>query len=171
LRIDGKNISHSTTSSSQSPRSYSGFNMGTDSDGYNDFEGYLDEFFVYDRYLSDADVDAIYLATKTGKISENVVFQNRTVSDGMYIWNVKATDSHDQVGWQSTNNTFFAGISAPDIKTIMGSSDSWSWGNPFIESGDVISGSSDSWTWREYEYGSGRKIPNGTFESWKWIDE
>jgi len=125
LRIDGVDIPVYSTVNTSAPPSFDGILIGSaDGSGSYDYEGYLDEFAVFNRYLSDAEVDAIYNARNTEKYSMQAVFQNRTLAEGDYLWNVKATDKYSQVGWAASNNTFWVGNKAPVVSSVVLSSTS-----------------------------------------------
>ncbi|HIJ01222.1 TPA: LamG domain-containing protein, partial [Candidatus Woesearchaeota archaeon] len=120
LRIDGVDIPVYSTVNTSAPPSFDGILIGSaDGSGSYDYEGYLDEFAVFNRYLSDAEVDAIYNARNTEKYSMQAVFQNRTLAEGDYLWNVKATDKYSQVGWAASNNTFWVGNKAPVVSSVV----------------------------------------------------
>src|SRR3989339_76146 len=120
LRIDGVDIPVYSTVNTSAPPSFDGILIGSaDGSGSYDYEGYLDEFAVFNRYLSDAEVDAIYNARNTEKYSMQAVFQNRTLAEGDYLWNVKATDKYSQVGWASSNNTFWVGNKPPVVSSVV----------------------------------------------------
>ncbi|MFH1591469.1 MAG: LamG domain-containing protein [archaeon] len=80
------------------------FTIGADGDDYDwGFNGTIDEVAVWNRSLNSSEVLALYNFTRTTYFP---IFQNISVSDGSYMWNVLSYDDKGQWGWASNNATF-----------------------------------------------------------------
>ncbi len=84
-----------------------------DSSSSNDFQGYMDEVAIWNRTLSSSEIQDLYSYTKT---SFYPVFQNKTVNEGSYVWNVLAFDNDSSSDWSESNYTFTYDSSGPTIQ-------------------------------------------------------
>ncbi|MEM5871252.1 MAG: LamG-like jellyroll fold domain-containing protein [Candidatus Aenigmatarchaeota archaeon] len=81
------------------------------------FNGTIDELAIYNRVLSQEEVEEHYNRMLEKIVSVNLTIEN--VPDGTYVWNCLAYDNESKSSWAGDNSTFYVDLySPPDVINI-----------------------------------------------------
>jgi len=132
------------------------------------YDGYLDEFIIWNGSLSSEQLTQIYQAGIAGH-SLNNISSDETNTNENWTACVTPSDGYDDGTTVCSNDLITIGIK--NLQSMVGNSTNWTWNDPETGGQTIRSGTPYNWTWRLYESGSGRQIINGTAINWTWIDE
>ncbi|MBN2042309.1 MAG: LamG domain-containing protein [Candidatus Aenigmarchaeota archaeon] len=114
IYVDG--VVGSVNSSVGAPLSASVYNLSIGRLGSHDsryWGGMIDEVAIWNRTLAANEIMDIYSYSLTKFYP---VFHNKSVSEGLYKWNVLSFDNDSNSGWSDSNYTFAFDSSAPALQ-------------------------------------------------------
>lgn len=117
LFIDGVNVDENSVSGAVNADDNSPFVIGATQGGANGVNATMDEIFVLNKSLSEAEVASWCNVTKNYKVN----FTIDTIPDGTYVWNVNATTLGDTSNFATSNFTYTIGTTTefPDISSLI----------------------------------------------------
>ncbi len=115
LFIDGDNSSVSYDGSFSTKSDFYGYGIlvGSHYAGYSQTDSLFDEFAIYSRDLTPAEITQSYNNIIGDHSSADANWTLSSLSDGTYVWNCMAYDNESQTSWSSANYTFYVDASTP----------------------------------------------------------